>query len=142
MRLSRKQKPSGEIDLASFADLAFLLIVFFVLTTTFIRPQGTSVSIPSQTNDPEQKPERDPPVINLSVDSVVFDGNLTTIEALRKELFAMALSAQSEDQRIIVLESTPDVTFDRYYRVVTAIAAAGGIMAISEPEDGEQGRES
>lgn len=141
MRLSRKQKPTGEIDLAAFSDLAFLLIVFFVLTTTFIRPKGASVAIPSQTHDPERKPAQEPPTINLSVNSIAFNGELTTVEELRAELFDMELAKQKDDDRIVVLESTPDVSYDRYYRVVTAIAAAGGVMAIAEDVEDEGGGE-
>jgi biopolymer transport protein ExbD len=138
VRLGRPAKPRGDVDVTSFSDLAFLLIVFFVLTTTFLRPQGASVSIPSRTNDPEQKPEDEPPTINLSVDKLLFDGDSLTMEELRERLFEMKLDRVKDDQKTIVLDSSADVPFKRYFRVVTAVARAGGILAILEHQEGDE----
>ncbi len=140
MRLVRPAKPRGDVDVTSFSDLAFLLIVFFVLTTTFLRPQGASVSIPSQTNEPERKAKHEPPTINLSADKLLLDGKDITMEALRERLFDMNLDQLKDDQKTVVLDSSADVPFHRYFRVVTAVSRAGGFLAILEAaEGGEEG---
>ena len=138
MKLKRKDKPSGDVDLTAFSDLAFLLIVFFVLTTTFLRPEGASLSIPSQTSDPSEKPTHEIPRIYLSSDRVMFDNKPTTVEGLRQNLFKMNFPSRVEDQRVVILESTSDVPFERYYRIVTAISKAGGVLAIVESDEGEK----
>ncbi len=135
MRRARKDKPSADIDLTSFSDLAFLLIVFFVLTTTFIRPQGAALSIPSKTEDPDDAPQEEIPTVYLYPDRVIFENRPTTLEAVRKSLFDMKLHEREETDRVIILEPSPDVVFEHYFRVVTAIAEAGGILAIVEPQD-------
>ncbi len=139
MKLARKEKAGGDVDLTSFSDLAFLLIVFFVLTTTFVRPQGTSLTIPSKTTDPEDMPQQEIPTIHLTVDRVIFENRPTTLEGLRQRLFDMKLSERDEADRIIILEPTRDVTFERYFRVVTAISQAGGILAVVEPQEEGKG---
>ena len=136
MRLGRPDKPRGDVDVTSFSDLAFLLIVFFVLTTTFLRPEGVSVSIPSQTHDQDRKPEQDPPTINLSADTLLLDGKSITLEALRERLFDMKLDKVEDDRKTIILDSAEDVSFQRYFGVVTAVSRAGGILAIMETESG------
>jgi len=138
MKLARKDKPGGDVDLTSFADLAFLLIVFFVLTTTFVRPQGASLAIPSKTSAPEDAPKNEPPRIHLQQDRVIFENRPVTIEALRHRLFEMKLSEQDEQQRVIVLETSPDVPFEHYFRVVTAVSRAGGVLALLEASDGKK----
>lgn len=138
MRLARPTKARGDVDVTSFSDLAFLLIVFFVLTTTFLRPQGANVSIPSQTNDPEQKPKHEPPTINISADKLLLDGKSITMEDLRTRLFAMNLDKAEDDRKTVILDSSPDVPFHRYFRVVTAVSKAGGILAILEPVPGQE----
>ena len=135
MRLGRQAKPRGDIDVTSFSDLAFLLIVFFVLTTTFLRPHGASVSIPSQTNDPERKSSFEPPTVNLSADKLLLDGKAITLEALRDHLLELKLDQQADERKTIILDSAADVPFQRYFRVVTAVSRAGGILAILEGEE-------
>lgn len=135
MRLARKARGSGDVDLTSFSDLAFLLIVFFVLTTTFVRPQGASLAIPSKTEDPEDAPEEDIPTIHLFPDRVIFENRPTTLDGVRRRLFEMRLTERPEADRVIILEPSPDVVFEDYFRVVTAISQAGGILALIEPAD-------
>ncbi len=142
MKLARKDKPSGDVDLTAFSDLAFLLIVFFVLTTTFIRPQGVSLAIPSKTTDPENVPQQEIPTVHLTEERVVFENRPTTIEGLRQRLFDMKLPDREEKDRMIILEPSPGVSFERYFIVVTAISRAGGILAIVEYDEGGKDGES
>ncbi|MBM4031608.1 MAG: biopolymer transporter ExbD, partial [Planctomycetes bacterium] len=48
----RKQRPFFEPEVTSFADIAFLLIIFFILTTTFVVPAGQKLDIPAASADP------------------------------------------------------------------------------------------
>ncbi len=139
MKLARKAKPAGDVDLTSFSDLAFLLIVFFILTTTFVRPQGSSLNIPAKTEDPDDAPAEEIPTIHLYTDRVIFENRPSTVDGVRTRLFEMKLHERPEEDRVIILETAPDVIFEDYYRVVTAISEAGGILAITEPVDGEGG---
>ena len=53
-RLGKKQG-SVEPDLTSFSDIANLLIIFFILTTTLARPWGRQVDMPSAATPPQQQ---------------------------------------------------------------------------------------
>lgn len=44
--LNKKSKVSDEIPSASMADIAFLLLVFFLVTTTFPKDKGLAVVLP------------------------------------------------------------------------------------------------
>lgn len=46
MKVSRKRKGSGGIPTASTADIAFLLIIFFMATTKFDVKEGLSLVLP------------------------------------------------------------------------------------------------
>ena len=136
MKLSRQRRPFRDVDVTSFSDLAFLLIIFFVLTTSFVTRMGIPASIPSSTSDPKQKREQETPTVNLSSDQLLFNQKEVSIEEFRHRLGAMKLPDRKPEERIIILDSAPDVTFERYYRVITAISKAGGVLALVErPEE-------
>jgi|GEM_PF-325786 len=132
MKLKRDNRPVTDVDVTSFSDLAFLLIIFFILTTTFTRPMGAKVTIPSGTSDPQKKAETEYPTINLSSTTLVFNKEPVSLEQFRRRLQNLRLEARKEEERIIVLESAPDVPFEQYLKVVTAVSKAGGILALVE----------
>ena len=51
--MKRKQKVSDEIPTASLADIAFLLLVFFLTTTVFNEEKGLPIVLPEQSEEVE-----------------------------------------------------------------------------------------
>jgi biopolymer transport protein ExbD len=47
MNISSKNKIDAGFSMASMTDLIFLLLVFFMLTSSFVTPSGLPVSLPS-----------------------------------------------------------------------------------------------
>ena len=52
---SKKQVP--HVDLTPMVDLAFLLITFFMLVTTFNKPNVMDLGLPAKPKDPKQQPD-------------------------------------------------------------------------------------
>ena len=132
------QKKAGDVspDLTSFSDIANLLIIFFILTTTLARPFGRQMDMPSSSKPPEeQKQQNAQPTVNVTADRIMFsEGEKSerevTMNELRSLLWKKNFPARRESDRAVVLETADDVTYERYYQVATAIAAAGGVIAI------------
>ena len=51
-----KKKSSSRIDMTPMVDLAFLLLTFFMLTTTFTKPQTMEITIPEKPKDETNAP--------------------------------------------------------------------------------------
>jgi len=58
MSFQRKQSEEPRIDLTPMVDVVFLLLIFFMISTTFVESPGISIKLPeasSQTIDREPK---------------------------------------------------------------------------------------
>ena len=52
MKINRKSKVSEEIPTATMADVAFLLIIYFMVTSTFAATRGLDWALPEQEDNP------------------------------------------------------------------------------------------
>jgi biopolymer transport protein ExbD len=131
----RRSSTQGNVDVSAFADVAFLLIIFFILTTTFTKTLGSSLEIPSGSADPAKKQEKQL-TVSLAATEIRFGskGTKVSMAELREALAAENLLARKPEQRIVILDSAANVPYERYFQVVMAVGDAGGVLALLEEE--------
>lgn len=138
MKIKRKERKESEVDVSSFSDVAFLLIIFFILTTTFKLIGGQELNIPSG-QDGESKDQKQL-TVSLTGEEIFYGDDSKsslTLRQLRVQLADEKLSTKNEEQRMVVLESDENVVYQRYYDVMLAIRDADGIVALIEREADE-----
>ncbi len=138
MKLRRKEQSDGAIDVGSFADIAFLLIIFFILTTTFTKIAGNKIEIPSGSSE-QSESEQKQLSVTLSADDIIYgeDAKSIGIDELRRVLEAEKFETKEPDDRMVVLETDASVLYERYFQVVMAISDAGGVLTLIDHAGGE-----
>lgn len=137
----RKERAKAEIETGSFSDISFLLIIFFVLTTTFEKATGRLVDIPSASppEQAKQEEQKKTPTVNIMADKILFGmgdeesaGEQVSLAELKQKLMNLQLPSKPEKDRMVVVEMADEVDWDRYFKVVTTVAEVGGVVAIVE----------
>ncbi|MDP6523081.1 MAG: biopolymer transporter ExbD [Kiritimatiellia bacterium] len=132
----RKKKKAGmpSLPVNSFADIAFLLIVFFVIASTLSQTRGIVADIPSGEKS-ESKTDKTT-ILQLHEDRMTFNDKVVTLPALKKRLAELEFHKKEAEAKIVLLEAIGNVEYQTYFSAMTAISAAGGVIAIVK-EDGE-----
>ncbi len=77
-KIAKKSKPETIIPTASMSDIAFLLLIFFMVSTVFVQEVGLRVTLPEARNI-EKVPRRNSTTIyvdrngNISIDDFLVD---------------------------------------------------------------------
>lgn len=134
-RYSREKKHrSGEIPTSSFSDIAFLLIIYFLVATTLVKVKTITADLPSGEKSTTSQSEKTP-IINLQGDVIRFNDRKVDIPALNERLAALKLEEKEAAGKVIMLEATEGTPYDHYFQALAAISANGGVVAIVEEED-------
>ncbi|MDR2805116.1 MAG: biopolymer transporter ExbD [Dysgonamonadaceae bacterium] len=56
MAIQRRRRTSAEFAMASMTDMIFLLLIFFMITSTLITPNAVKVDLPQSTQQTTSKP--------------------------------------------------------------------------------------
>ena len=120
----KRTRTGGYPDLTSFSDIAFLLIIYFILATSFSKVTGLKTDIPSG-RQAEQASEKDKTIM-LRKDGLYYGEDTVTFEELRAELGRLKLDERPEGKRVVQFEAKAGVQWQEYYEVLATIRASGG----------------
>src|ERR1700722_662755 len=122
MRLGNARQDDFESTVISWSDVMLTLLMFFVMTTTFVQHSAMKVSLPQASDNPETAP-RDPLVVMIGSDSRFYVDNSEVlnpnIDTLKE---AISRVAGDDRERTVILRAdgmTP------HQAVVTAMDALG-----------------
>ena len=134
-RYSKEKKHrSGEIPTNSFSDIAFLLIIYFLVATTLVKVKTITADLPTGEKNTEAQSSKTP-TINLRGDEVMFNDEKVDIAELNAKLAALELPAKDPSKRVVLLESTKGTPYQNYFQALATISAQGGVVALVEEDE-------
>ena len=126
-RRRHRQRPEPEIPTDSFCDIAFLLIIYFILAASISQDWGFRTDIPAGQKATEATDEK---TILLRDDGIFWGERNISIDELRGELTGLNLLNRDPNSRVVQFEAKGNVVWQRYYEVLAAIEQAGGVPGI------------
>ncbi|MGH7501151.1 MAG: ExbD/TolR family protein [Longimicrobiales bacterium] len=130
MALIRRRRPrtTGEIPTASMADIAFLLLIFFLVSTVFEEEKGLQLVLPESTEE-QQVPQSDLLHIIVQPDGMVrLKLGQSSSEQLVQPDALPAIWRQQSNQNpslIAAVETDPTAPYKYMVDVLDALQRAG-----------------
>jgi biopolymer transport protein ExbD len=120
MRIKKKEIQS-EIFTGSMADISFLLIIYFMITSAFSATRGLDFALPEDTQTPEIKQEDSIDVHVTRGGAVEVDGKGIALEGL---LPYVADKLKQNPDKPVILRTDPDATYGDMIRVFDELRQA------------------
>lgn len=128
-----KKHRSGDLPVDSFSDIAFLLIIYFMVATTLVKVKTVTADLPAGEKSTQAQSDKTP-IINLRGAEIFFNDKPLKLDELNERLAALDLASQNPEKRIIMLESAKGTVYENYFQALASISANGGVVAIVEEE--------
>ena len=81
--IGKRKRKVDEVNSSSMADIAFLLLVFFLVTTTISMDKGINIILPAEGSNKDVKTEDIINVVLAADGSIVFDEKLKNIYEIK-----------------------------------------------------------
>ncbi|ASG03641.1 ExbD/TolR family protein [Vibrio anguillarum] len=123
MRLGRRQPRNDEaqIDLTSMLDIVFIMLIFFIVTSSFVRESGVEVNRPQASHAVSQKDAGIFVAINASND-IYIDKRLIDVERVEATLEHLLLE---QPDAALVIQADEHAYNGTVVKVMDAAKGAG-----------------
>ncbi|MFP4114064.1 MAG: ExbD/TolR family protein [Spirochaetota bacterium] len=126
MHFRRRLSPNAKVDLIPMIDVVFQLVVFFMVSSTFVMTPGIALDLPESTSS-------DPVVINRLVVTIAspvdiyLNRDRVSLDELAQMLDAMDEHAERADDgaRSAIIEADSTVPYETVVRVLDVLRRSG-----------------
>ncbi|MCB0322112.1 MAG: biopolymer transporter ExbD [Bdellovibrionales bacterium] len=123
MQIRRARKVSTELEMAPLIDVVFLLLIFFLLTSSFIQSEAIELSLP-QSESAAQTEEDQPLIVSVTSEGVVhFQEQEISLADLKAEL---STEFSKDAERAVILRTDGETQVEAMVGVLDAVRLAGG----------------
>lgn len=137
MKERRGSKMLIEPASAATGDIAFNLIVFFLVCASVAPDAGRSQVIPKADDKNEKKEEKENLTVQLTRTTVTINGDVVRPKEFSPRLKTKLAGKSRPEDRIVVVKSSDDTPYSRWIEITTQIEDLGGIVTLQIEEEKE-----
>jgi biopolymer transport protein ExbD len=128
MKRRRHIEDEAEINITPMLDIVFIMLIFFIVTTSFVKEQGLEVSRPSSAPPKEVKQDKGPIVVKIDSASLIsVKGRILEPRAVQANLEREKAEKPSSP---LIVAAHPEADTESLVTILDA-ARAVGIESVS-----------
>ncbi|NOY76860.1 MAG: biopolymer transporter ExbD [Calditrichaeota bacterium] len=132
MLLEKERERTAEVPTSSLADIAFLLLAFFLVTTTIDVDKGIGLTLPPIGQEIKVREKNITNVLINEQGEVLIDNQLVQIPAI-KDIIKQKI--MQNPKLIVSIKTQRGTKYGTYIKVLDKIKAGGATrISIAEPE--------
>ena len=122
----RRRSEIPSLNTSSTADISFMLLIFFLMTSSMDAGKGLKRQLPPPPQEQEQVADiLDSDIMTIVLDAdgrMTVDGNEFSLLQLQQEVRQFA--AVNPHHRVVAIKTDPQAKYDAYFQLQNAIVAA------------------
>ena len=119
----RKEEDESAIDMTPMLDVVFIMLIFFIVTASFVNESGISVSRPPTSDQPPPDSENTNSVFRIS------ESNELTLEGRRIDIRAVRANVErmhaEKPEAKVVISSHPKAKTEMFVKISDQAREAG-----------------
>ena len=131
----RRNKLLVEPPAGASSDIAFILIVFFLVCASVQPEQGRPQEIPKSEEKTDKQEQSQNPEVELTRTAVILNGDPVADKTFGPRLAGILDRKERAEDKVVVLKSRKDVPYERWINVTGLIEQAGGVVTLQLEEE-------
>jgi len=135
MRFRHRKKRRVTIDISAMIDVVFLLLLFFLVTSTFLEAPGINLDLPDATSSTAAETEE--LTVVITEENQIFFGG----KAIRKQDFPQQLieAMKSNPRRVLIVQADEKTDHGIVVHIIDQARLAGMKNLVIATEPAEEG---
>ena len=134
MKLKRGQLLVDPPSSAS-SDIAFILIIFFLVCASVQPEDGHDQQLPRAEPQEEEQKRTQNLEVSITPNSIVLNGAPLNEDSFPARLTEELAERKREEDRVVILKSSPKTPYTRWIAVSQIIDHAGGLLTLEVTEE-------
>lgn len=128
---NKREREEAEIPMASLADIAFLLLIFFLVATTINVDTGIGMTLPPLLEDEEPPPVRERNMLSVLVNAqgdVLLEDEPSSVNRIREEVRRHVTNygqdpdyAENPDKAVVSIKTDAETNYSTYIEVLDEV---------------------
>ena len=137
--IKKKKRRAHEINASSMADIAFLLLIFFLVTTTIDMDKGIPMVLPERGGEVKINPKNIAKILVNAEGAVLYDNRIVEdmelTDLLETRIKETGIDNEGKPKLIVSIKTDRATEYDRYITILDLVKEAGATkISIAEPD--------
>lgn len=137
MKFRRSTRLLVEPSAVTTGDIAFNLIVFFLVCASAAPDSGRRQNIPRSETAPQQAQKPQHIEVQLTRTTMAINGDVVRARDFALQMRKLLAGKSRDEDRVVVVKSRPEGPYHHWIAATSMIEEAGGIITIQREEERE-----